>query len=270
MPRDFGHLESRAKQMRLRILESVVAVRKGHLGGTYSCLELLIALYYGKLLNVRPREPRWPDRDRFLIGKGHACLGLYHIWADLGFFPAAELDRYGRDGGLGGQLDLSVAGAEHNTGSLGHAIGIGAGIALAARLDSRRYKTVVLLGDAECDEGAIWESAMFASRHKLASLITIIDRNRLSVTDYVPEDDSSGNLETKFAACNWNVRRIDGHSFPAIFDAFDGCRADDQPTVIIADTIKGKGVSFMENEIKWHHTIPGQEEVALAREELAQ
>lgn len=266
---DFAELEAKAKKLRLRVLESVVVARKGHLGGTYSCMELLIALYYGKLLNVRPADPCWDDRDRFLIGKGHACLALYHIWADLGFFPSSELARYGQNGGLGGQLDLSIPGAEHNTGSLGHAMGIGAGIALAARLDGRQHKTVVLLGDAECDEGAIWESAMFAARHQLASLITIIDRNRMSVTDFVPDNDTSGSLETKFAACNWNVKCIDGHSFPAIFEAFATCGVNGQPTVIIADTIKGKGVSFMENGIKWHHALPGPEEVALARKELA-
>jgi transketolase len=148
-------------------------------------------------------------------------------------------------------------------------LGIGAGIALAARLDGRDHRTVVLLGDAECDEGAIWESAMFAARHQLASLTVVIDRNRLSVTDYVPDVDASGSLETKFGACNWSVRPIDGHCFPAIFAAFADAGADGRPTVIIADTIKGKGVSFMENGIKWHHTVPGPEEVTQARKELA-
>lgn len=266
--KDYRELEARAKQLRLRVLESVVYARKGHLGGTYSCIELLVAFYYGQLLNFRPCDPQWKDRDRFLIGKGHACLALYHIWSDLGYFSDSELARYGQNGGLGGQLDLSLPGVEHNTGSLGHALGIGSGIALAARLDSLDYKTIVLLGDAECDEGSIWESAMFAARFQLSNLILIIDRNRLSVTDFLPEEDFSGSFETKFAACNWNVKRIDGHSFPAIFDAYNISDDNDRPTLIIADTIKGKGISFMENGIKWHHAVPGEDEVAMARKEL--
>ncbi|MFA6310336.1 MAG: transketolase [Sterolibacterium sp.] len=263
-----SHLEHRSRWVRLQVFESTVRAKKGHLGGTFSCTDLLVALYYGGIMRFNPRNPTWKERDRFLIGKGHACLALFHMWVDLGMLDHARLETYGTNGGIGGQLDLSIPGAEHNTGSLGHAIGIGAGLALAAKLDGRHTRTFAMIGDAECDEGAIWESIMFAAEHGLNNLIGIVDRNRLSVTDRVEDDRGSGKLEDKLRACKWECRVIDGHSFDAILGAFSNLDTLDKPLMIIADTVKGKGVSFMENGIKWHHSIPTAEEILVARAEL--
>ncbi len=261
-------LERRSKWVRLHVFESAVRAKKGHLGGTFSCTDLLVALYYGGIMKFDPKNLKWTERDRFLIGKGHACLALFHIWENLGMLDGSELANYGANGGLGGQLDMSIPGAEHNTGSLGHVIGIGAGLAMAAKLDGRHSKTFAMIGDAECDEGSIWESIMFASEHGLSNLICIVDRNRLSVTDVVEDDRGSGKLEDKLRTCKWDCRVIDGHSFDAILGAFSNLDALDKPLMIIADTVKGKGVSFMENGIKWHHSIPTKEETLIARAEL--
>jgi transketolase len=262
-------LKQKARWVRLQVFESAVKTSKGHLGGTFSCIDLIVALYYGGIMKFDAGNPKWPERDRFLIGKGHACLSLYHIWADLGILERSHLDNYGVNGGLGGQLDISIPGSEHNTGSLGHAIGIGAGMALAAKLDRMNYKTFALVGDAECDEGAVWESVMFAAEHGLNNLIGIIDRNHLSVTEIRPDDSGSGCLEDKFRVCGWECKVIDGHSFHAILNAFNGLDQLNKPLMIVADTVKGKGVSFMENGIKWHHAIPSPEEIEMARKELS-
>ena len=252
-------------------METVIETGKGHLGGTFSCIDILVALYYGGILRFDTKNPRWPERDRLVIGKGHACLAVYNILVDLGFFEAARLKEYGKNGSsLGGQLNINTPGVEYNTGSLGNALGIGAGIALAAKMDGKKYRAFALLGDGECQEGSIWESVMFASQQKLNNLICIIDRNRLSVTDVVEEDDGSGRLEDKFKTCGWKCLVIDGHSFEEIVSAFSGLDELEQPLVIIANTVKGKGVSFMENGVKWHHAIPTKEELEIARKELSQ
>ena len=173
-------LKDKAKWIRRQVLETVAAAGKGHIGGTFSCTDILVALYYGKILRVNPKNPKWIERDRFVIGKGHACLALYYIWADMGFFDKSRLKEYGKNGGgLSGQLNIDTPGVEYSTGSLGHALGVGAGMALAAKMDNMKYKTFVLVGDGECAEGSIWESIFFASQQRLNNLIGIIDRNRL-------------------------------------------------------------------------------------------
>jgi len=263
-------LKLRAAWLRRQVFESVVHAQKGHLGGTYSCIDILVTLYFGGIMRFDPANPDWPERDRFLIGKGHASLALYHIWAELGILDKTRLKMFCADGGLGSQLDISIPGAEHNTGSLGHAIGIGSGLAMAAKYDKHPTKIFALVGDAECDEGAIWESIMFAAENGLSNLIGIIDRNRFSVTESLDDDRGSGKLEAKFAACNWECRVIDGHSFSEILKAFSHIEKTERPVMVIANTIKGKGVSFMENGVKWHHTIPSPEEIKIARAELSE
>ncbi len=255
-------------ELRLKVLESALKAGKGHLGGTFSCIDLLIALYYGGILQFDRANPHWTERDRFFIGKGHACLGLYHIWADLGILSKARLENFGEDGGLGGQLDISIPGAEHNTGSLGHALGIAAGVAVAHKLDCRKAKVFALVGDAECDEGSMWESIMFAAEQNLNNLICIVDRNRLSVTEIINDDNGSGLLEEKIQACNWECRVIDGHSLDEIMVGFSNVDSCKKPLMVIANTVKGKGVSFMENGLKWHHSIPSKAEAEIARAEL--
>ena len=215
-------MEKKAKYIRKQVLETVAAAGKGHIGGTFSCTDILVALYYGKILKVDPKNPKWTERDRFVIGKGHACLALYHIWVDMGFFDKSRLKEYGKNGGgLSGQLNIDTPGVEYSTGSLGHALGIGAGMALAAKMNNMKYKTFVLVGDGECAEGSIWESIFFASQHRLNNLIGIIDRNRLMVTDIIEDDDGSGRLDEKIKACGWKCVTINGHSFSEILNAFD-------------------------------------------------
>jgi transketolase len=262
-------LKKKSREIRLRVLDTISEALKGHIGGTYSCVDILVALYYGNILCFRSKDPKWQRRDRFIIGKGHACLAFYHIWIDLGFLDVSKIKDYGKNGSiLGGQLHISTAGAEYNSGSLGHAVGIGAGMSLAAKMDKKDYKVFFLIGDGECAEGSIWESVMFAAKHKLNNLIGIVDRNRLSVTDVIEKDDGSGSLEGKFKACGWKVININGHSFGEILSAFRNLDRLRQPLMIVADTVKGKGVSFMENGTKWHHGIPTKEEFELARGEL--
>ena len=262
-------LETKARWVRRLVLESTASTRKGHIGGTYSCTDILVSMYYAGILQVDPKEPKWADRDRLLIGKGHACLALYAIFMDLGFISEECFAGYGKDGGtLGGQLDIGIPGVEYNTGSLGHVLGIAAGMALAAKLDSKNYRAYALMGDAEIYEGSVWEALIFAGQHQLDKLVGIIDRNRLSVTEILEDDSLFRQLRTKVTAFGWDCYEIDGHSFTQILDVFDAVKRAQRPSMIIANTVKGKGVSFMENGVKWHHSIPSDAELAIARKEL--
>lgn len=263
-----AELAQKARKIRLMALEYTVAKRRGHLGGTYSCVDLLVALYYGGVLRVDPKRPDWPDRDRFILSKGHACLALYAILVDLGFMQRERMETYGDDGGLGAQLDTSVPGVDWNTGSLGHAAGVAAGMALAARMDRRDYAAFTILGDAEIAEGSVWEAIAFAGDHQLANLVAIIDRNRLSVTEMLEDDSIFRNFRTTIEGLGWTCVEIDGHDFSAVLRALKASRNSDRPTMILANTIKGKGVSFMENTIKWHHAVPSAAELEIARREL--
>lgn len=265
---NYSDLEANARRIRLHALEYTVAKGKGHLGGTYSCTDLLVALYYGGILRVDPKNPQGASRDRFILSKGHACLALYAILIDMGFFPRERMATYGEDGGLGAQLDVSLPGVDWNTGSLGHAMGVTAGMALAARMDGRDNIAVTILGDAEVAEGSIWEAIAFASDLNIGNMVTIIDRNRLSVTEVMEDDAIFRNFRPKLESFGWRCLEIDGHSFPAIMDAFKTVRGGDRPTMILANTIKGKGVSFMEGVLKWHHSVPTQKELDIARKEL--
>jgi transketolase len=266
---DVDALKRKARWVRRTVLDATAATGKGHLGGTYSCTDLLVALYYGGLLRTDPRDPRNPARDRLIVSKGHACLALYAIFLDRGFISIERFREYGRDGGsLGAQLDVSIPGVETNTGSLGHALGIGAGMALAAKMDGLDFRVFALLGDAECTEGSVWEAALFADEHRLDNLIAIVDRNRLSVTDVLDDTGVFGNFTEKLHAFGWECRAVDGHDFPEILAALADARAARRPTMIVANTVKGKGVSFMENGLRWHHSVPTEAEVALARREL--
>jgi transketolase len=265
----YDNLVEKSSWVRMKVLESVEKANKGHLGGTFSCTDLLVALYYGGIINVDSKNFNHDSRDRFLLGKGHACLALFVILVDKGIMPKSMLDEYGKNSTIiGGQLDTRIPGSELNTGSLGHAIGIASGISLAANLNNKQYKSFAMVGDGECEEGSIWESAMLASKLKLKNIVAIVDRNRMGVTDVIEKDDGSGTLENKFQACGWKSITVDGHDFNSIMPAFLDLKNQEKPVVIIADTVKGKGVSFMESGIKWHHAVPTKEEFALARKEL--
>lgn len=266
---DNQELMKKAAWVRMEVLESVVSGGKGHIGGTYSCVDLLVGLYYGKILRFKPDDLQWEDRDRFILSKGHASLALLAIFKDMGIISQELYETYGRNGGLGGQVDLSLPGIETNTGSLGHSVGIAAGMALAAKLDSKDYYTYTMIGDAELFEGSVWEALMFGSQHKLNNLVVIIDRNRLSVMETIDDDNSIFmNFGRKLELFGWNYLELDGHNTEEILTVFKKVKTSDKPSIVMANTIKGKGVSFMENKANWHHGVPTKEQVEMARNEL--
>lgn len=264
--------EQKARWLRRQTLEMIVAAGKGHIGGSFSCMDILVALYYGGLFAFDAQQPHWEGRDRLIVSKGHSALGLYPLLADLGFFALSELSNFTGNGSrLGGHPDHHVPGIETVTGSLGHGLSVGAGIALASKLDADHQLTLVLLGDGECQEGSVWEAALFASHHQLNNLVAIVDRNRLAATDFVDNTIRLDPFEEKWRAFGWEAVTIDGHSFDAIFGALRTVRTrtSPQPLVVIANTVKGRGVSFMEDVPKWHHGVPKGELLERARQELA-
>lgn len=264
-------LEKKAKYIRNLVLDMCVKAGTGHVTSSFSCTEILVALYYGGIINYDPSNAKWEDRDRFILSKGHASPLLYVILADLGFFPKRELDKFCQtDGIFGVHLQNDVPGVEITAGSLGHGLGIGAGMALAAKMDRKSYMTFVVLGDGECYEGSIWESAMFVGHYRLNNLIVIVDRNWLCATDFTEDIVRLNPFDKKWESFGWKAITINGHSFEDIFLALDGFRSKrlNKPLVIIANTIKGKGVSFMENQPLWHGLAPTGEEAEMAKIEL--
>lgn len=250
-----NELVLKAKQIRIEILKAVHKAGKGHLGGAFSIVEILVSLYYGNVIKFDSLQPRWNLRDRFILSKGHAGICLYAVLADLGYFSKIELDFLNKGRLLGEHPDPRIPGIESVTGSLGHGLAIGAGMALADKKDDNERMTFVLMGDAECYEGSVWEAAMFASHHQLDRLCAIVDRNGLGI---LGETESINRLEPfagKWRAFGWKVIEVDAHNFEELRNAWDDLisRSDLQPTLIIANSIKGKGVSFMENQQSWHH-----------------
>jgi transketolase len=262
---------AKAAEIRRRSLEMALKAGKGHVPPAFSWTEIAVSLYYGGILRYDARQPRWADRDRFILSKGHACLTLYAILADKGFFPKEELERFAAPGALlPGHPDIAIPGVEAVSGSLGHGLGVGAGMALGARLDGRGWRTFVVLGDGECDEGSVWEAAMFASHRKLDNLVAVIDRNRLSATDFTENVLALEPLDERWRAFGWDVLSIDGHSFPQLLAAFSSASksGEKKPRMIIANTVKGKGVEFMQNSPDWHHRLPKGDAVPAALAEL--
>jgi len=265
-------LRNKAKWVRREVLEMCLAAGAGHIAPAYSCTDILIVLYQGGILRVNPKNPKWPERDRFIISKGQGCASLYAVLADMGFLPERELRTYCQLGTyLGGHSESNVPGVEAFTGSLGQGFSIGAGMALAAKMDGKSYLTFVLLGDGELQEGSVWEAAMFAGHHHLNNLIAIVDRNKLQAINFTEDAMKLEPLAFKWEAFGWDVKVVDGHSFEDMLPLFRGLRSrnSDKPLVVIAKTIKGKGVSFMENKTIWHFRIPTGEEIAQARKELS-
>lgn len=271
MPINIKELKRKANWVRNKILEMSIRAGSGHVTSSFSCTELLVALYHGKILNFDPADPKWEGRDRFILSKGQSGIALYPVLADLGFFPADELLNFAQEGSfLGVHAESNAPGLEAVTGSLGHGLGIGVGMALAARMDKKRYLTVVMLGDAECYEGSVWEAAMFAGHHRLNNLIGIIDRNWMGVTDYTERSLKLDPFSKRWSSFGWDTITIDGHSFKDIFSAFKDVRnrKSKKPLMIIAETVKGKGVSIMENKMLWHYRVPVNKEIDIARREL--
>jgi len=263
-------LEDKALWLRRALWDMVMRQRKGHIPSTYSCTEIMVSLYYGGVAKVTPDNPDDPNRDRIIVSKGHAAMVQYPILADLGYFDESELERFTEPGGLLGMYaDFRIPGIEGISGSLGHGVGMGAGFALAARQDGHDYKTFVIVGDGECYEGSIWESAMFAAHHKLDNLVTIVDRNELCILGKTEDLLELGDMEAKWQSFGWGTVAVDGHSFDELMSAFGKMgKTNGKPLAIIANTLKGKGISFMEGRSEWHNRMPNDELMAQGRRDL--
>jgi len=264
-------LKRRANRLRIEIVKMIGAAGSGHPGGSLSEVELLTALYF-RVLRHNPKDPRWPERDRFLLSKGHGCPALYAVLAEAGYIDHSVLPTLRKLGSpLQGHPDkrfLPVL--EANTGSLGQGISVGIGMALAARIDQKDWHTFVMAGDGEIQEGQNWEAAMFAAHHKLENLTVIVDYNHQQLDGFLKDILDPAPLVEKFEAFGWRTLEIDGHDFNQVIPALETARAarDGKPTCVVANTIKGKGVSFMENNPEWHGVAPKPEQVAAAVAEL--
>ena len=258
-----------ALRLRRHAVEMCARGSSSHIGSCLSAADI-VALLYCEVLRVRPDRPDWPDRDRFILSKGHAGAIVYAALAESGFFPLADLEGHYRNGSrLSGHVSHhGVAGVELSTGSLGHGLGVGAGMALQLRRGGGAQRVFVLLSDGELDEGSNWEAILFAGHHRLANLCAIVDNNRLQSLGPVAETLALEPLEDKWRAFGWAVERVDGHDHAALGRALDASATGDRPRCIIADTVKGRGVSFMEGAVLWHYRAPRGEELAAALDEL--
>ncbi|HHT9111167.1 MAG TPA: transketolase [Candidatus Brocadiaceae bacterium] len=267
---DIKSLEDRSKVIRRHVIRMLVKAGSGHPGSSLSTVDLLVALFYSKLRH-NPRQPAWPDRDRFVMSKGHACPALYAALAETGYFGIDKLDTLRQFGSMlqGHPCMKTTPGIEISGGSLGQGLSVGLGISLAAKLDNKDYRTYVMLGDGEIEEGQVWEAAMAASHYNADNLCAIIDQNGLQIDGFIHEVMSSHPIPDKWRGFGWHVIETNGHDFPAILAAYNEAEAvKGRPTVIVAKTVKGKGVSFMENQVDWHGKAPTKEEAERALAEL--
>lgn len=255
-------VQEEAKQLRINVVKAVTAANSGHPGGSLSIAEVITLLYFVEM-KVDPANPHWPDRDRFVLSKGHAAPAWYAVLAQKGFFPKEELMGLRRiDHMLQGHPDMKhTPGVDMSTGSLGQGISAACGMALAGRIDKKDYRVFSILGDGELEEGQVWEAAMFAGFYKLSNLTAFVDFNGLQIDGQLDEVMSPVPIPEKFAAFNWNVLEVDGHNIEALHEAISSARAcTDKPTVIVMHTVKGKGVAEMENQAGWHGKAPTAEE----------
>ena len=266
-------LELLANEMRADIVRMIGEAKSGHPGGSLSCIDILTALYFGGVLRHDPANPKWDGRDRFILAKGHAAPALYAALAYAGYFPKEELMTLRKLGPrLQGHPDCNLCpGVEVSTGSLGQGLSIAAGMAAGLRLDGKDNAVFAVLGDGECEEGQVWEAAMFAAHNHLDNLIAIVDNNGLQIDGPITSVCSPEDLGEKFASFGWNVVHVDGHDVDALVSTLGALRDDrsGKPYAVIAATVKGKGVSFMENQVGWHGTAPKPEQVEAALAELS-
>ncbi len=276
---EIAALEELARRIRVAVVRTVSKVRVGHVGGPLSAADILAALY-GRILRVRPSEPGWPERDRFILSKGHSSLGQYAAMALTGYFPLEEMLTFDQKGSrLQGHPDMNkLPGIDISTGSLGMGLSAGLGFALGSRHLGRDVRTFVLLGDGECQEGQVWEAAHVAPRFRADNLIAIVDHNKLQqfgwrgqhAGDRLPPEDP-GDLAARFAAFGWRVLEMDGHDMAQVVATLESAaRPEGRPAAVIAHTVKGRGVSFMEGEYTWHMGVPTAEQLATAMAELGE
>jgi len=264
------NLNDIAMGIRRKIFRMICKAGGGHIAPAFSIVELMTVLYF-RILRIDSQNPKSPDRDRFILSKGHACAALYATLVQAGFAPEEQLDFFCQPGGeLGGHPDCgALPGIEATTGSLGHGLGLAAGIAFAGQMDRKDYRVFTILGDGECQEGSVWEAALFAAHHQLDNLIAIIDYNKLQAIDPIQDVLGLEPLKEKFAAFNWAVQEIDGHDMDALEELFTGLPFEPgKPSLLIAHTVKGKGISFMENVPIWHYRVPSGKEMQTALREL--
>jgi transketolase len=275
---DVAELEELARQARVAIVKAIYHAKGGHLGGPFSATDMLTALYW-RIMNIRPDEPDWPDRDRFVLSKGHSAIALYAVLALRGYFPVDELNTFDAiDSRMQGHPDMTVTpGIDMSSGSLGLGFSGATGIAFGAKAVGADFKTYVMLGDGECNEGIVWEAAHVVARYGLDNLVAIVDHNKLQQFGWRGEDAghrippyTGSQLVDRWKAFDWDVREVDGHDIGAFLDVMDAVRDAGGPVVIIAHTVKGKGVSYMENSFEWHSKVPTDEELAIALAELGE
>jgi len=262
-------LAERSITYRKKILKYIVGAKAGHTGGSLSCIDILNVLY-NEVLNVGPQNFTSPDRDRYIQSKGHCVEALYVVLADKGFFPESDLETLCKyKSHYIGHPTKKVHGVEQNTGALGHGLPIAAGTALAAKLDKKSYRVFTLLGDGELPEGSNWEAALTAAHYKLDNLCAIIDNNKLQITGTNAEVCNTDPIDAKFESFGWAVRHVDGNDVSALKEVLNSVPFEkEKPSLVIAHTVKGKGVSFMENSVKWHHGVPDKDQYETAIAEL--
>lgn len=268
---DIKELEQKAIAIRQEVIKQVYNAQSGHPGGSLSIADIMAVLYFNEL-NINEKNPKWEDRDRFVLSKGHCVAALYAALAMRGFFNLEELTTFRKiDGSLQGHPDMKkVPGVDMSSGSLGQGLSTAAGMAIAGKLDNKDYRVYTILGDGEIEEGQIWESAMSASKYKLDNLCVIIDNNNLQIDGTIEEVMSSYPIDEKFKSFGFEVMSIDGHNIEEILGAFEKAKTvKNKPTCIIAKTVKGKGVSLMENKVEWHGKAPNEEQFNEAMKELS-
>ena len=261
-------LELTSKNLRRRILK-VASGKGGHIGGSFSAIDIILTLYTN-ILNYDLQNPKWEERDRFILSKGHCSLALYAVLEEIGFLEPGELDNYTLKGSrLAGHTEhFEIPAIEMTTGSLGHGISCAAGMALAAKISGKNWKVFCVVGDGECNEGSVWETLLFTAHQNLKNLVIIVDNNKMESLDLTKNILSIEPLAEKFASFNFEVREIDGHNFEEIFVALTTQPKYEKPVIVVANTVKGKGVSFMENTPMWHYRAPSDSELINALAEL--
>lgn len=262
-------LKAMATDIRVSVVKTIANAKLGHIGGDFSVTDIMTTLFFG-VMKIDPKNPKWPERDRFVLSKGHCSAALYSVLARLGFFPEAWLQEFMAPlSPLNGHPNrLKIPGVEANTGPLGHGLPIAVGCAIAAKLAAQSWRTFVVLGDGELQEGSNWEAAMAAAHRGLDNLVAVVDRNHLQQGAETEATNRLEPLGDKWRSFGWDVIELNGHDHAALLAAFQQ-KQSGKPLCVIAQTVKGKGVTFMENRAEWHHKVPSPEQVAAALEELA-